>query len=94
MPVGLWNDEYYDSKALYTGSATMVDGSPVIVYPGISDPPTGGTFNVARPADRADPLLTVRPRPPGPLSGISALSVSHSMNQFYMGLLYGCTQGA
>ena len=57
LPVSLWNDEFYDSKALYTGSATLVDGRPVIVYPGISDPPTGGTFNVAEPADRDDPLL-------------------------------------
>ena len=58
LPVALWNDEYYDSKALYTGSATLVGGTdPVIVYPGISDPPTGGTFNVARPTNRSDPLL-------------------------------------
>ena len=57
LPVALWNDEYYDSKALYTGSTTMVDGSPVIVYPGISDPPSGGTLNVAVPANRSDPLL-------------------------------------
>ena len=57
LPVGLWNDEFYDSKALYTGSATLVDGRPVIVYPGISDPPTGGTLNMARPADTSDPLL-------------------------------------
>ena len=57
LPVALWNDEYYDSKALYTGSTTMVDGNPVLVYPGISDPPTGGTLNVAVPANRSDPLL-------------------------------------
>ena len=58
LPVALWNDEFYDSKALYTGSATMVPGrGPVIIYPGISDPPTGGTINLAEPANRSDPLL-------------------------------------
>jgi sucrose-6-phosphate hydrolase SacC (GH32 family) len=57
LPVALWNDEIYDSKALYTGSATVVDGNPIIVYPGISDPPIGGTLNIAQPLDRSDPLL-------------------------------------
>ena len=38
MPVGLWNgDGWYDMHGLYTGSATLVDGLPVLVFPGVCD---------------------------------------------------------
>ena len=55
LPVAIWNDQAYDSVAVYTGSATMVDGNPVIVYPGINN--GTGTVNIATPANRSDPLL-------------------------------------
>ena len=35
MPVSLWNDRPYDSWAIFTGSATVVDGKVVQIYPGL-----------------------------------------------------------
>lgn len=65
LPVSVWNDQPYDSVAIYTGSATIVDGVPVLVYPGLCvarDWPncqTGTLLAVAVPANHAgDPLLT------------------------------------
>lgn len=55
LPVALWNDRWFDNRAVFTGSTTVVNGTPTIVYPGISS--IRGTFNVARPANRSDPLL-------------------------------------
>jgi sucrose-6-phosphate hydrolase SacC (GH32 family) len=34
LPVAIWNDQYYDNSAIYTGSTTIVDGKPVMMYPG------------------------------------------------------------
>jgi sucrose-6-phosphate hydrolase SacC (GH32 family) len=63
MPVSIWNDQPYDSSAIYTGSATIVDGHVVQVYPGLCDPKNGdcpGRTNlcIAKPADPSDPLQT------------------------------------
>ena len=30
----IWNTEWYDLHAVYTGSTTIVNGKPVIIYPG------------------------------------------------------------
>ena len=35
LPVAIWNDKPYDSGAIYTGSATVVNGKVVQIYPGI-----------------------------------------------------------
>jgi hypothetical protein len=35
MPVSIWNDRSYDEHAIYTGSATVVDGKVVQIYPGL-----------------------------------------------------------
>ena len=35
LPPALWNDQWYDRCAVYTGSATMLTDGPVIMYPGI-----------------------------------------------------------
>ena len=35
MPVAIWNDEDYDRYAIYSGSATIVNGAPHIIYPGL-----------------------------------------------------------
>ena len=35
MPVAIWNDMPYDRYAIYSGSATIVDGVPHIIYPGL-----------------------------------------------------------
>ena len=65
LPVAVWNDRDYDSVAIYTGSATTVNGVPTMVYPGLcsarrwANCSTGTLFAVAVPADHAgDPLLT------------------------------------
>ena len=66
MPVSLWNDRAYDAWAIFTGSATVVDGLGVArVYPGLCEEPAAGTacpgatnLCVAVPADPADPLQT------------------------------------
>jgi sucrose-6-phosphate hydrolase SacC (GH32 family) len=65
LPVSVWNDMPYDSVAIYTGSATIVNGIPTLVYPGLckqhnwSSCDTGTLLAVAIPADHeGDPLLT------------------------------------
>ena len=74
LPVAIWNDQPYDSVAVYTGSATVVNGQVVQVYPGVcsrNDPAlwpdcqTGTNLNLAVPADPTDPLLTHWRKPPG-----------------------------
>ena len=64
LPVAVWNDQDYDSVAIYTGSATLVDGVPTMVYPGLcsskywDDCQTGTLFAIALPEDLTDPFLT------------------------------------
>jgi beta-fructofuranosidase len=64
MPVSLWNDRPYDAYAIFTGSATVVNGSVVQVYPGLCHPdsskacPGGTNFAIAVPEDPTDPLQT------------------------------------
>ena len=38
LPVALWNDQPYDNVAIYSGSTTMVNGVPTIIYPGLCSP--------------------------------------------------------
>jgi hypothetical protein len=61
----VWNDQLYDSVAIYTGSATIVNGVPTMVYPGLCTKhlwdscDTGTLLAIAVPANHAgDPLLT------------------------------------
>merc|ERR1740121_2701544 len=63
MPISIWNDQKYDERAIYTGSATVVDGKVVQVYPGLCDTkgegcPGGTNLCIAIPADPTDPLQT------------------------------------
>lgn len=62
MPISIWNDQPYDSTAIYTGSATIVNGSVVQIYPGLCKVgpgcPGGTNLCIAVPADPADPLQT------------------------------------
>lgn len=63
MPISIWNDRPYDTTAIYTGSATVVGGKIVQVYPGLCDveqPGCPGAVNLcmAVPADPSDPLQT------------------------------------
>ena len=63
LPNALWNDESYDISAVYTGSATIVHGKPVLIYPGIcracinkTSGATGTALVAAVPANASDPL--------------------------------------
>ena len=64
MPNSIWNDRAYDEHAIYTGSATIVDGKVIQVYPGLcyakfsDDCPGGTNLAIAIPADINDPLQT------------------------------------
>jgi len=64
MPISIWNDHPYDEHAIYTGSATVVDGQVVQVYPGLcyskfsTNCPGGTNLAIAVPADPTDPLQT------------------------------------
>merc|ERR1719326_1853363 len=63
MPISIWNDRPYDAKHIFTGSATVVDGKVVQVYPGLCDTknsscPGGTNLCIAVPADPSDPLQT------------------------------------
>jgi len=62
LPVALWNDHDYDNSAVFTGSTTIVEGRPKIVYPGICKQGpgclTGITFAVAEPSNLSDPFYT------------------------------------
>ena len=61
----LWNDRPYDAWAIFTGSATVVDGQVVQVYPGLcaaGGACRGMTTNtalcIAVPENVSDPLQT------------------------------------
>ena len=60
LPVALWNDEPFRNLAVFTGSATVVGGTPFVVYPGICGYASWvkcSTYFLAVPANRSDPLL-------------------------------------
>ena len=73
LPVAIWNDKWWDASAVYSGSATIVNGDPVIVYPGLYAKPApkrgdesvrsghdtrNHAYAVAVPLDLDDPFLT------------------------------------
>ncbi len=65
LPVAIWNDQYYDNGAIYTGSTTLVDGKPVVMYPGrcqgnlgCNGGKGGFTYALAVPKNSSDPLYT------------------------------------
>ena len=65
LSIGLWNDQWYDKGSVYTFSATIVDGKPVLLYPGIAWPNSSlgdcgqscFAHAVAVPADLTDKWL-------------------------------------
>jgi beta-fructofuranosidase len=70
LSIAIWNDQWYDKAAIWTFSATIVDGTPRIVYPGIagtnlsngdcgSASPGEGCFthSLALPGNISDPWL-------------------------------------
>ena len=46
LPVAIWNDQYYDNSAIYTGSTTIVDGKPVMMCPSPPPPPLFLVYSV------------------------------------------------
>lgn len=85
MPVAIWNggDHTFDSDAIYSCSATLVNGTPTIVYPGLCEssdwaggicktwPGKGTTLGIAVPSNRSDPLSTVWTKMPRPIANKS-----------------------
>ena len=66
LDAALWNDQPFDRIALFTGSATIVDGLPYMIYPGLcnrTEPlefagcTTGYVYAQAVPANASDPLM-------------------------------------
>eukprot|EP01043_Picozoa_sp_COSAG02_P024466 COSAG02_NODE_1337_length_13193_cov_9.142050_5_plen_565_part_00 len=70
LSIAIWNDRWYDKAAIWTFSATIVDGTPRIIYPGIAGTnlsngdcgraSTGEgcfTHSLALPANASDPWL-------------------------------------
>lgn len=65
LPVSIWNDRPYDENAIWTGSTTIVDGKPFIVYPGrctiggdFAGCTTTTNYAMAVPSDPSDPFYT------------------------------------
>ena len=64
LPVAIWNDHLYDERAIFTGSTTIVDGEPIIVYPGLCvqgrqpNCESGTLLALAVPEDSSDPSLS------------------------------------
>nr|WEI57599.1 putative GH32 family protein [Didymodactylos carnosus]WEI57600.1 putative GH32 family protein [Didymodactylos carnosus]WEI57601.1 putative GH32 family protein [Didymodactylos carnosus]WEI57602.1 putative GH32 family protein [Didymodactylos carnosus] len=57
LPVAIAPDQPYDKNGIFTGSTTLVDGIPVIIYTGITE--TNEQVQCqARPANLSDPTLT------------------------------------
>ena len=58
LPVALTPDQPYDINGIFTGSTTIVNGIPTIIYTGITN--TNEQVQCqAQPADLSDPTLTV-----------------------------------
>ena len=70
LPIAVWNDAAYDSRAIFTGSTTLVGGVPIMIYPGLCTQASfpgcqGMDFGVAVPANHSgDPFLTRWEKPP------------------------------
>jgi sucrose-6-phosphate hydrolase SacC (GH32 family) len=64
LDVSIWNDRLYDERAIFTGSATVVNGKPYLVYPGLCvkgrqpDCNSGTVLALAVPANDSDPFYT------------------------------------
>ena len=60
LSVAIWNTEWFDNLAIYTGSATYVNGIPTIVYAAVgklADAAYAFSYGLAVPCNRSDPLL-------------------------------------
>ena len=64
LPIAIWNDQPYDNIAIFTGSTTIVNGVPHIIYPGLCNTTyypeceTGIVAAIAIPSDMNDPFFT------------------------------------
>ena len=57
LPVALVPDQPYDINGVWTGSITLVNGIPIIIYTGITNTNIQVQWQ-ARPANLSDPTLT------------------------------------
>ena len=62
LRVALWNDQWWDLDAVYTGSVSIVGGTPAIIYPGICDRPHADcAAHWVRPLPPSPPLPSLPP---------------------------------
>lgn len=57
LPIALAPDQTYDQNGIFTGSITIVNGIPTIVYTGITNS-NAQVQCLARPSNLSDPMLT------------------------------------
>ncbi|CAF5193806.1 unnamed protein product, partial [Rotaria magnacalcarata] len=57
LPIALAPDQPYDTNGIFTGSITIVDGIPIIIYTGITHDNQQVQCQ-AQPANISDPTLT------------------------------------
>ena len=92
LPVALAPDHPYDINGIFTGSATIVNGTPVIIYTGITNDQKQ-TQCQARPANISDPTLTnwtkspLNPLITDPNGRDPATAFQDDKNNYY--LIYG-----
>jgi sucrose-6-phosphate hydrolase SacC (GH32 family) len=55
LPAAIWTNHNYDNHGAWTGSTTIVNGTPVIMFPGLAA--TSETMNLATPANLSDPYF-------------------------------------
>jgi len=92
LPIALTPDQPYDINGVWTGSTTIVDGIPVIIYTGISQENKEVQCQ-ARPTNLSDSTLTnwtklsVNPLITNPNGRDPATAFKDNQNNFY--LIYG-----
>ena len=94
LPIALAPDQPYDINGIFTGSTTIVDGVPVIIYTGITDSKKEVQCQ-ARPANISDPTLTnwtkspMNPLVTNPDGRDPATAFKDSQNNYYFIYGYG-----
>ena len=94
LPIALAPDQPYDVNGIFTGSTTLVNGVPVIIYTGITSDKNQVQCQ-ARPANLSDPTLTnwtkssINPFVTNPNGRDPAMAFQDSQNNYYFIYGYG-----
>lgn len=96
LPIALAPDQPYDINGIFTGSTTIVDGIPTIIYTGITHDSQQVQCQ-ARPANISDPTLTnwtkspLNPLITSPNGRDPSTAFRDSNNNYYLIYGYGTT---